>query len=257
MLVFLYIYSVITMYDAIATDSSVPKIVGGSAAEEGQFPHQASLRIKKKHFCGGSILNKRWILTAAHCLAGLDASRIAIVLGTNTLDKGGNLYQANMTIAHEEYNPRKIKNDIGLIKVDKDIEFTDKIKPINLPTENYKKIDSYVTLSGWGRTSYPGNSPNELQHIKLKVIDQKKCATMVIIAGIPVSDTNICTLNQYGEGACHGDSGGPLIDGDEQVGVVSWGIPCAKNRPDVFTRVFSYLDWIKNHIKEDEGQTFK
>lgn len=50
---------------------------------------------------------------------------------------------------------------------------------------------------------YPGNSPNELQHIKLKVIDQKKCATMVIITRIPVSDTNICTLNQYGEGACH------------------------------------------------------
>lgn len=82
----------------------------------------------------------------------LDASKMTIVLGTNTLDKGGDLYHANVTISHKEYNSRKIKNDIGLIKVDKDIEFTDKIKPINLPTENYQKIDSYVTLSGWGAT---------------------------------------------------------------------------------------------------------
>lgn len=83
----------------------------------------------------------------------VDASCLAIVLGTNTLDKGGDLYRVNLTIPHEEYNQRKIKNDIGLIKVNKDIEFTDKIKPINLPTENYKKIDKYVTLSGWGATS--------------------------------------------------------------------------------------------------------
>lgn len=48
-----------------------------------------------------------------------------------------------------------------------------------------------------------GNSPNELQYIKLKVIDQKKCTRMVMISNVPVSDTNICTLNRYGEGACH------------------------------------------------------
>lgn len=50
---------------------------------------------------------------------------------------------------------------------------------------------------------YFGNSPNELQYIKLKVIDQKTCARKVMIAGVPVSDTNICTLNKYGEGACY------------------------------------------------------
>ncbi|XP_014615268.1 PREDICTED: chymotrypsin-2-like [Polistes canadensis] len=253
MLIFLYICSIITIYDTIA-DSTVPKIVGGLPAEEGQYPHQASLRYKDKHFCGGSVLNKRWILTAAHCLAGLEASNITVVLGTNTLNKGGDMYQANVTIAHEEYDPRKVKNDIGLIKLDKDIEFTEKVKPINLPIENYQKTDNYVTLSGWGRTSYPGYSPNELQHIKLRVIDQKKCATMVVITRIPVTDSNICTLNQFGQGACHGDSGGPLINGDEQIGIVSWGIPCARNLPDVFTRVFNYLDWIKSHIKEEENQ---
>lgn len=46
------------------------KIVGGTAAKEGEFPYQVSLRIKNRHFCGGSIIDKRWILTAAHCLDG-------------------------------------------------------------------------------------------------------------------------------------------------------------------------------------------
>lgn len=45
-----------------------------------------------------------------------------------------------------------------------------------------------------------------------------------------------------------GDSGGPLVENEYQVGVVSWGIPCAKGKPDVFTRVYSYLDWIKEHM---------
>lgn len=46
-----------------------------------------------------------------------------------------------------------------------------------------------------------------------------------------------------------GDSGGPLVADNEQIGVVSWGIPCARGRPDVFTRVYSYIDWIKDHTE--------
>lgn len=48
-----------------------------------------------------------------------------------------------------------------------------------------------------------------------------------------------------------GDSGGPLVADSEQIGVVSWGTPCAKGRPDVFTRVYSYVDWIKGYINKD------
>ncbi|KAK2586780.1 hypothetical protein KPH14_011807 [Odynerus spinipes] len=252
MLLFLYLSGIITIYGATA-DSTVTKIVGGLTAKEGQFPHQVSLRYENKHYCGGSVLNKRWILTAAHCLSQFNVSKIAVVLGTVTLDKGGDVYKVSQTIPYKEYNSQKISNDIGLVKVDRDIEFNDKVKPINLPTENFKDVGSYVTLSGWGKTSRGGSIPNKLQQIKVKVIDNKKCVSMFSLIKTPITDTNICTLNSYGEGACNGDSGGPLIKGDEQIGVVSWGIPCARNYPDVFTRVYNYLDWIKTHIKEDDN----
>ncbi|XP_043508788.1 chymotrypsin-2-like [Frieseomelitta varia] len=246
MFLFLYIFTVIAILKATAASiNEVPKIVGGSVAEDGQYPYQASLRYKNRHFCGGSVLNDRWILTAAHCLSNFDNSDIAVVLGSNTLNKGGDVYQSKQIISHPKYSSALIRNDIGLIKVDKDIVFGDKVKPVALPSENFSKIDYPAVLSGWGTTSYPGQTPNKLYHIQLSVIDQKQCLN----ASFRVTNDNICTLNKRGEGACHGDSGGPLVADNEQIGIVSWGIPCARGRPDVFTRVYSYIDWIKDHTE--------
>ncbi|XP_054010363.1 chymotrypsin-2-like isoform X1 [Hylaeus anthracinus] len=242
------ILTTVTLFEASAASiNEIPKIVGGSAAKDGQFPYQASLRYKGRHFCGGSVLNKRWILTAAHCVSSFNDSGITVVLGTNTLDKGGDEYQSERVFGHPRYSSLLIRNDIGLIKVNKDIVFGDKVKPVSLPNENFSKIDYPAELSGWGTTSYPGEAPNELQHIELSVIDQKQCLN----ASFRVTNDNICTLNKRGEGACHGDSGGPLVADKVQIGVVSWGIPCARGRPDVFTRVYSYVDWIKKHTEDD------
>ncbi|XP_012542639.1 chymotrypsin-1 [Monomorium pharaonis] len=225
----------------------ITKIVGGNTASEGQYPYQASLRYGGQHFCGGSVIDKRWILTASHCLSSFNDTGIDIVLGTNTLDKGGDGYSSIKRWIHPFYNPALIRHDIGLIKLNKDIVFGDKVKPIALPTKNFNKSDYPATLSGWGTTSYPGDTPNELQHIQLTVINQRQCLS----TSFRITNNNICTLNKQGEGACHGDSGGPLVADGEQIGVVSWGIPCAKGRPDIFTRVYPYMDWINKHIQED------
>ncbi|KAH0954017.1 hypothetical protein HN011_007056 [Eciton burchellii] len=248
MLLILYILSIIAIPQLLAESSNQsPKIIGGSSASEGQYPYQVSLRYRGRHFCGGSIIDKRWILTASHCLTGFNDTGITVVLGSNTLDKNGDEYASIKKLVHPFYNSALIRNDIGLIKLDKDIVFGDKVKPIDLPTKNFDKSDYPATLSGWGAIGYPlEETPNELQHIQLTVIDQKQCLS----TSFRVTNNNICTLNKQGEGACHGDSGGPLVADGEQIGVVSWGIPCAKGRPDVFTRVYSYLDWIKQHIQD-------
>lgn len=74
-------------------------------------------------------------------------------MGTNTLDKGGDNYQSEKIIGHPKYSSILIRNDIGLIKLDKNIIFGDKVKPIQLPNENFNKIDYPAVLSGWGTTS--------------------------------------------------------------------------------------------------------
>ncbi|KAG5312051.1 TRIM2 protein, partial [Pseudoatta argentina] len=175
-------------------------------------------------------------------MSGLENTVITVVLGTNTLDKGGDQYFSIKKWVHPYYNSILIWHDIALIKVNKDIVFGDKVKPIALPTKNFDKFDYPATLSGWGTTNYPGKTPNDLQYIQLRVINQKKC----VASSYRITQNNICTLNTWGEGACHGDSGGPLVADNEQIGVVSWGIPCAKNQPDVFTRVSTYLTWIND-----------
>ncbi|KAK4872916.1 hypothetical protein RN001_014945 [Aquatica leii] len=219
------------------------KILGGSNASVGEYPHQVSLRLDS-HFCGGSIIAINWILTAAHCLYNINIPRITIVVGTNQLNAGGTPYLvANATI-HEYFNPPSTANDIGVIRVKTNIVTSNLVKIISLA--NTLPADfSICSLSGWGLTSYPSQIiPNDLQHIQLYKISLEECRRD--LPTLTIYDTNVCTFKAPGQGACKGDSGGPLISGNVQIGVVSWGIPCALGVPDVFTSVPSYRSWITN-----------
>ncbi|CAK1552927.1 unnamed protein product [Leptosia nina] len=237
-----------------AQDTVVTRIVGGKDAPDGGIPYQVSLRSAyDSHFCGGSILNKRWILTAAHCTVGSSTRSVKVVVGTNSLKSGGAKYSVERLVVHESYNSGLISNDISLVKVTEDIEFTDRVQPILLPESN-TEANAELLLTGWGRLSYPGNLPEVLQMINVTALSVDDCQSK--FNGInPVYDTQICSLTRAGEGACHGDSGGPLVENNRVVGIVSWGMPCAKGYPDVYTRVYSFLDWIQEEMKEKPEAT--
>ncbi|XP_017775838.1 PREDICTED: chymotrypsin-1-like [Nicrophorus vespilloides] len=228
------------------------RIVGGMVAEDGKYPYQVSIRMwNVYHFCGGSILNDRWILTAAHCVYNQKFDNMTVVVGTNSLSKGGVEHEIESIVAHPFYVPFLITNDIALIKVKKPIVFNPRTKPIQLPTQ-YSENEPNVTLTGWGMTNYPETNvssiPDQLQVLDLKSISTLRCRAMHFTVPAPIFVNNICTLTKEGEGACPGDSGGPLVHDDHQVGIVSWGIPCAKGKPDVFTRVYIYLSWVNGYI---------
>ncbi|XP_071566072.1 chymotrypsin-2-like [Temnothorax nylanderi] len=225
-----------------------PQIVGGSDAPEGRYPYQVSLKnsYTRTHFCGGAIVSKRYIITAAHCLDGwYYPSNVIIDVGSNLL-YSQTTYTAKELIIHPNYNRTLAINDIGLIELKNDIKFDNNTKPIDLVSSD-NNFDGVVGLivTGWGNTSPNGWTPEHLQQIMVTGFSQETCAHTYD----DISEHQVCTLQALGKGICSGDSGGALIYNSELVGIASFGRePCAAGFPDVFTRVFHYRDWVNEYI---------
>ncbi|XP_016838948.1 chymotrypsin-2-like [Nasonia vitripennis] len=231
------------------------RVVGGKDAAEGQYSYQVQLiHIGLGFACGGSILSKRYILTAAHCLAiAQEPSEFQVIVGTTKRGgENGAVYQVDSFVAHEDYTMVHGAvgpvNDIGLLHLAKDIRYGKNVQPVKLPSNANTFENDVATLTGWGSLKIMGQSPINLQEIQLKVLDSRTCnQTWVDFVGEKIDKSKICTTSRVGQGACHGDSGGPLVLDGTQIGIVSYGWPCGTGVPDVFTRVSSYLDWIKKH----------
>lgn len=179
------------------------RIVGGEIASEGQFPYQISLQLFNQHSCGGSILNNRWILTAAHCVHQRENQPEAfeVVVGTNKLNQITKRYKIEKVIRHAQYDPKLIKNDVAVLKTVEEIQFDDHVGPVKLCKDEVQAGRALV-LSGWGKTSYPGNVPNALQFLKLKSISVQDCKAALEELNI-VKSSEICSKAGEHKGACH------------------------------------------------------
>lgn len=141
------------------------RIVGGSKAADNAFPYQVSLRTNNQHFCGGSVISKLSILTAAHCIYGNNNPMTAVV-GTNKLSSNGVAYQVVQAMYHQAYDPQTTINDVAVLRVGTEISFElVAIQILNVSVvvgqpvtkvilSNATPADgSIATLSGWGLTS--------------------------------------------------------------------------------------------------------
>lgn len=97
-----------------------------------------------------------------------------------------------------------------------------------------------------------GNGPEYLQYLDLVTLTNIDCRSRHAKLSESVTDDNICAFsNAHGRGMCHADSGGPLVAGDQLVGLVSWGEPCAVGRPDAFVRISYFFDWIVETMRTE------
>lgn len=135
----------------LPVDNFDSRIVGGANADDGQFPYIVSLRSGTTggHFCGGCIISEEFVLTAAHCILNRQPSGVRAVVGTNTLNQGGDTYEAERIIAHPDYNPSLITNDIGLIKIVGQFRLSALVQIVPMRAE-YVEGPNDAVISGWG-----------------------------------------------------------------------------------------------------------
>ncbi|XP_053661837.1 chymotrypsin-2-like [Anopheles marshallii] len=227
----------------VLDDTYDSRVVGGEAAKNGSAPYQVSLQVfDSGHNCGGSLLNDRWVLTAAHCLVGYDPTNLKVLAGTNSLMEGGVMLMADKFFLHNYASPEFI-NDIALIRLEQPVQFTELIQSIEY-SEKVVPANVSVRLTGWGRTGVNGPVPTLLQSLNVITLSNEDCKAKSLYPE-HVDVGHLCTLTKAGEGACNGDSGGPLVYEGMLVGVVNFGVPCGFGYPDGFARVSYYHNWVR------------
>lgn len=127
------------------------RIVGGFETTIEENPWQVSLQAYGSHNCGGSIIGKKWVLTAAHCASNSSASYLSLRIGSSYRRSGGSIVNLSRVVQHKNYNPSRIDFDFSLLELSKPLTFNDQIQPIALPEADTVIQDGAVCLvSGWG-----------------------------------------------------------------------------------------------------------
>jgi len=255
--VFLGSLSLLVLASGMASaEEDTEMIVGGQPAPDGKYPYQVRLygsMEDNKGFCGGSLIDARWVLTAAHCMysGGSDTKR-AIGAGEVVIGYGSNdrtettkaevaqifVYPKYAACEGDTQCADASKADIALLKLATPVADPKTVPVVDADVEKTLLVPgAKVVVTGWGAMWDPSdedmgklltafgsgaelrdkvNYPRKLHEVDVDFIDHDKCASAFEAAGSNVADTEICAMVPgTRKDSCQGDSGGPLVVMDE------------------------------------------
>ena len=245
--------------------SSANKILGG---ENGQAsPWMVSLRENGDHNCGGTLIKRNWVLTAAHCVDTSSARSLSVCVGRTKLSqcRRQDVAQVEEIKIHPNWNGDLSRgHDIALLRLNRNFN---QARTVRLASPRHEpRSGDMVTASGWGVFSYRGGErrfPDRIQEIDVPYVPSDDCRKQWGDAGVRIprgpSNKLVCT-ETFGTpgystlaGTCHGDSGGPLTSKGRQIGISSF-VPaingvCVAGAPSSFTRVSKFVRWIEANAR--------
>merc|ERR1712025_823476 len=238
---------------------AIPRIVGGWISRMHSRPYQVYLQTQWNDgrwiSCGGTLLNRQYALTAAHCVAEAKNLRVYVSLGEHDVQADVESQKAKLVMAsaiiHPNYKSHSLEEDIALLKFDEPVSFNDNVVPACLPTDKTKSYaGKSAIVSGWGATAWEGAGSPKLKETYLRILHNTDAECRVY----GIADWKLCAYKKR-TSSCQGDSGGPLVvyEGGRMtvVGAVSYAYQCAATGfSTVYARVTHYLDWINANIKD-------
>ncbi|XP_041032784.1 trypsin-3-like isoform X1 [Carcharodon carcharias] len=235
---------------AVAGDDD--KIINGYSCPPHSQPWQVIFTTDTYRWCGGSVINEWWILSAAHCEQ--PAHTLVAYIGdhdTNVHEGTEQYIGASKVIIHPHYNPQTLDNDVMLVKLSSPVQFNSYVRPIEL-SSSCPTAGLQCLVSGWGNLLNDGEVlyPADLQCLDVPVLSPSTCQKAY--PGSITSSMFCAGFMEGGKDSCQGDSGGPLVCNEKLEGIVSWGIGCAeRNYPGVYTKVCNYTSWIRDTMENN------
>jgi len=247
----MYLALLLLAFMGLGACARLPYIVDGYDAHPGEYPWQVSLQSGSFHFCGGSLISDRWVLTAAHCADRYihNPGRLTLVVGMhdkNTRRQGHPLRYTAAKVVSKIYTSTIRPNDIALVKLSQAVDLSSPyIDTIELADEKDQFKEGQVCeISGWGRhAKYEGRTPNILQKASMVIANHDYSCRRYRLA-----DFVVCMKDRRSS-VCHGDSGGPLVCRSQDsrlklVGAASFSW-CDANQVSGYSAVQYYRQWIR------------